>query len=236
MKFKLISLTASLLISSLALAEQGVKFSLAMPGVTASVEKEISKPREGNQETQQLTAVDTFGLDGRSSLPSLEFGLEFDKYVVYAYPNAATGGRELWLGIKAGEDTEIGVLAGIQHLVYNPAINIGGKVAKSSSADRLGLFVNHQLNIEDERFDLQVTPWYAMVNELYNERSFDTSSAEIGVAVEGLWVWEIEENIEVGFGIDLGWSQSKEKAGGTENRTINWSRMAITLANTKVSF
>jgi hypothetical protein len=236
MKIRFLALSILAMLSHFAAASDEATFSLSLTGVTASIEKEVSKPNEGNQETQQITSVDTFGLDGRSTLPAVRLGLEIDKYVIYAYPNAAPGGREIWLGIKTDEDTEVGVIVGTQHLVYNPATTVEGKSAKLTSADRLGLFVNRRMSFDDQHFDLRLSPWYSMVNKSFSDRSFDSSSSELGFSADALWIWEIESNLELGFGVNVGWSQSKEKVGGTENRTVTWSRMGLTLAEATVFF
>lgn len=236
MRIRFLALTFLALFSHNAAASDEATFSLSLTGVTASIEKEVSKPNVGSQETYQITSVDTFGLDGRSNLPAVKLGLEIDKYVIYAYPNAAPGGREIWLGIKTDEDTEVGVIVGSLHLVYNPATIVDGKSTKLTSADRLGLFVNRRLSFDDQQFELSLSPWYSMVNNSFSDRSFDSSSSEFGVSADALWIWEIQSNLELGFGLNVGWSQSKEKVGGTENRTVTWTRMGLTLAEATVFF
>ena len=236
MKIRFLALTILAFFSQHALAAEEATFSVSLTGVTAAIEKEVSKPKEGNQETQQVTSVDTFGIDGRSNLPSVRLGLEINKYVVYAFPNAAPGGREIWLGVKTDEDTEIGLVVGTQHLVYNPAMNSEGKSAKLTSADRLGLFAHRRVNLDDETFDLGLNPWFAMVNKTFSDKSFDSSSSEWGVSADAIWIWEIESNLEFGFGLNLGWSQSKEKVGGAESRSVTWTRLGLTLAQASVYF
>ena len=134
MRFKFLTLVSLVCFSTSALASESAQMSIGLSGLKISREREVIEPKEGSSETRNTSAVDLFGIDGRSALPSLELGLSIGKVVVYAYPNAAAGGREIWLGMKVAEQTEIGVLAGTNHLAFSPKFKVESATQMTNNA------------------------------------------------------------------------------------------------------
>lgn len=236
MRVKFLTFVSLVYLSTSAWASETAQMSIGLSGLKISREREVIEPKEGSSEIRNTSAVDLFGIDGRSALPSLELGLSIGKIVVYAYPNAAAGGRELWLGMKVSDETEFGVLAGTNHLAFSPAANLDGKNVKLSSTNRAGLFVNHRIKTAEFDFDLNLTPWYAVLSTNFEDKSFNQNSTEFGVLGDALWVWDIADNLEIGSGLQFGWSKSQQKLGGNDLQTINWSNVSLMLAETKYSF
>lgn len=220
------------LFSNTSLASDGAKVSFALNGLSIAREKEVTKPVSGDSATTTTTAVDLFGTDGQTALPAIEIGLSIGNVVAYAYPNAAAGGRELWLGLKAGDSVEMGVIAGTNHLVFSPA---DSRRVKTEYTDRVGLFVNHRHALdEDIEVDLSLAPFYSNVSASYTDSALSQNAGEFGLTAEALWVWEPAKNIEVNSGFEFGWSQSKQKLGGKDLQTIDWTRVGVKLAQTRI--
>jgi hypothetical protein len=230
-----IVMSAALFLSFFAnqgLASDSAKVSFALNGLSIGREKAVTKPATGESATTATTAVDLFGTDGQSALPAIEIGLSIGDIVAYAYPNSAAGGRELWLGLKAGDSLEMGVIAGTNHLVFSPADN---RKVKTEYTDRVGLFVNHRRNFnEDITVDFSIAAFYSNVSTAYTDTNLSQNAGEFGLSAEALWIWEPAENIEVNSGIGFGWSQSKQKLGGKDLQTIDWSRIGLKLAQTRI--
>lgn len=220
----------SILFALPAHASDNAKASLALGGVSVSRERQTFEPAGGSSKTTHTTAVDLFGNDGKSSLPSIEFAFSIDKIVVYAYPNAPAGGRELWLGLKAGEATEIGFVAGTNHLAYNPA---NDNNFKTISADRVGLFVNQRIEVADLSFDLNLTPSYTISASTFSDASLNKNSGTFAVSADALWVWEVAGNIELNSGFEMLWSQSHDKTAGKETSATDVVRFGVKLAETR---
>jgi hypothetical protein len=220
----------STLMASHGTASDVAKASLALSGLTISREKKTKKPESGPSQTVDTVAVDLFGSDGMSALPSLEFAFSLDNIVVYAYPNAPAGGREIRIGLKAGDAAEIGFVAGTNHLAFNPANDL--KV-KTSYSDRVGVFLNHRVELDDLSFDFNVTPTYTIASKTFSEAGLNQNSGMFSVTASGLWVWELAKNIELSSGLEVNWSQSKEKVGGKTTQSVDSYRLGVKLAETR---
>lgn len=216
--------------------EEKASMSLALGGLRIGRAKEINKPKEGASVSKVVTSVDLFGVGGNSTLPFMEIGLSVGKFVFYGYPNEPIGGRELWIGMKISDVTEVGFIAGINQLTFNPAQTIDDKETKALAANRLGLFVNHRLQVEDEAIDLNLSPWYALANSRYSNSTLNESSHELGISAEALWVWTIAENLEAGSGAGFAWSRTDRSLDGKVLQTIDWSNLSVILAETTYSF
>jgi hypothetical protein len=216
--------------------EEKASMSLALGGLRIGRVKEINKPKAGVSESKVVTSVDLFGVGGDSSLPYMEFGLSVGKFVFYGYPNEPIGGRELWVGMKTSDATEVGFIAGINQLTFNPAEKIDDKETKAVATNRLGLFVNHRMQIDEESVDLNVSPWYAFANSRYSDSTLNESSHELGLSAEVLWVWKIAENLEAGSGAGFAWSRTDRSLNGKVLQTIDWSNLSVILAETTYSF
>lgn len=226
----------STVLATPAFASDKAEFTLGLSGLKIVRENETLKPKNADSTTNSITAADLFGLDGQSALPFMEFGLHINEFVIYAYPNAAAGGRELWLGVKATDETEFGLVIGTNQLAFSPPQSINGKAVKTEATNRLGLFANHRQSLMDLKFDFNLNPWYSMVTSTYDDRALNQQSSELGVAAEVLWVWDVAENLEVASGPSFGWSKTTQKQNGEEVGTINWSQFGVTLAQTTYSF
>ncbi|NBX17488.1 MAG: hypothetical protein EBR09_09005 [Proteobacteria bacterium] len=211
-------------------AAENAKASLALGGLSLSREKLTTEQTGGSSKTSHITAVDLFGYDGQSALPALEFAFSMNNVVVYAYPNAPAGGRELWVGLKTGDATEVGFAAGTNHLVFSPA---GATNIKTKSSDRVGLFVNHRLDSGELSFDLNINPSYTISTTTLTDSELNTVGGKFSVAADALWVWEIAENIELNSGVEFYWSQTQEKTGGKKSGTADALRFGFKLAETR---
>lgn len=216
--------------------EENASMSLALGGLRIGRVKEINKPKAGAPESKVVTSVDLFGVGGESALPFMEFGLTIGKFVIYGYPNEPVGGRELWVGMKTSDATEVGFIAGINQLTFNPARTVEDKQIEAVAANRIGLFVNHRLQIDEEEVDLNLTPWFALANSRYSDSTLNEWSQELGVSAEALWVWKVAENLEAGSGAGFAWSRTDRSLNGKVLQTVDWSNLSIILAETTYSF
>lgn len=216
--------------------EENASMSLALGGLRIGRVKEVTRPIAGASASRVVTSVDLFGVGGESVLPYMEFGLTIGKFVFYGYPNEPIGGRELWVGMKTSDATEIGFIAGINQLTFNPAETVDDKQIKAAATNRLGLFVNHRTQIAEEAVDLNLSPWYALANSRYSDSTLNEWSHELGISAEALWIWRVAENLEAGSGARFAWSRTDRALNGKVLQTTDWSSLSVIVAETTYSF
>jgi hypothetical protein len=219
-----------------AFASEKGSMSISVSGVKIGQSSQTVKIEGSDSVTTKTTYVDYLGESADAATANLELGFHYKGGVFYFYPLGAQGERELWVGMKSGENLEWGLAAAAFSRSYDKAKTIETKQVKEDSLSRLGLFANYSFQMFGQDFTTSDVLFYEMGKTKYENSNENTEGSRFGLRTELLYTHKLAENMTAGTGLSAEWSSGEVEINGKKAATTTDFDLGLQLAKLTYTF
>jgi len=219
-----------------AFASEKGSMSISVNGIKFGQSSQTIKPAEGDSVTTKTTYFNYLGESADAATGSLELGYHYKGGVFYFYPLGAQGERELWVGMKSGENLEWGLVGAAFSRSYDKAQTIETKRVKEDGLSRLGLFANYSFQMFGQDFENTDVLFYEMGATKYENSNDDAEASRFGFRTELLYNQKLAENMTAGLGLTAEWSSATLEINGKKAKTTSDFDLGLRIAKLTYTF